>query len=140
MKRNFIAPLAACAAFVAGGTAQSQVVPTDTKSNQNVKKIEGTVNSDGTFRAMTNPAQTRVRIDDPILGRTDLRIKPGTITTTPPLTNVEIEPRILNDNVSKVDATADGITARGIINPAQTHVHGRAVDGSKVDVRIKPPK
>jgi hypothetical protein len=140
MKRKIIVPLAACAALVAVGTAQSQVVVTDTKSNQSVTKIEGTVNSDGTFRAMTNPAQSRVRIEDPTLGRTDVRIKPGTVTTIPPLTNVEITPRPLNDNVSKVDATADGITARGIINPAQTRVQGRAEDGTKVDVRIKPPK
>lgn len=129
-------PLAASIALLASAGANAQV--TTTQQNDNVTKVDGTING-ATVRGITNPAQTRVRVEDPTLGRADVRIKPGDATTTP-LSNVEINSRVLNDNVTKIEGTADGITATGINNPAQTHIHGRAVDGSKVDVRIKPPK
>ena len=135
-------PIAGALAVAAGGAVQAQTQTPDVEvkqNNGNVKKVDGTV-GDAKVRGMTNPAQTKVRIDDPVAGRVDVRIKPGDATVTPPLSNVEIEKRRLNDNVTKVNATADGITAKGMTNPAQTKVKARAVDGSKVDVRIKPPK
>jgi hypothetical protein len=89
---------------------------------------------------MTNPAQTRVRVDSDTLGRADVRIKPGTSPIAPAPQDVTIETRILNDNVTKVEATSEDLRVKGMTNPAQTMVKGRASDGSKVDVRIKPPK
>jgi hypothetical protein len=141
--------LAGALAVAAGGTAFAQTTTTTTvpvdlnvkQNNPNVTKVDGTI-GDVDVKGMTNPAQTRVRADSDTLGRIDVRIKPGdgTITTTPDVGDVTITPRVLNDNVTKVDATADGIRVKGLTNPAQTMVKGRATDGSKVDVRVKPPK
>jgi hypothetical protein len=138
MMRKLWIPIAGALVVVAGGPAYAQDLQVK-QNNDNVTKVDTTV-GDTTVRSITNPAQSKVRVDDPTLGRIDVRIKPGDATITPPLTNVEVDARRLNDNVTKVDATADGITAKGITNPAQTTVKGRAEDGSKLDVRIKPPK
>jgi hypothetical protein len=131
--------LAAALALCAGGTAFAQTQVEVKKNNDNVTKVDGTVNG-ADVRGMTNPAQTRVRVDSDTLGRADVRIKPGDSTTAPDLSDLEIETRVLNDNVTKVDATSEDLTVRGMTNPAQTQVKGRGSDGSKVDVRIKPPK
>ncbi len=135
-------PIAGALAVAAGGAVQAQTQTTDVEVKQNegnVTKVDGTV-GDAQVRGITNPAQTKVRVDDPVAGRVDVRMKPGDATITPPLSNVEVEVRRLNDNVTRVDATADGITAKGMTNPAQTKVRAKAEDGSKVNVRIKPPK
>jgi len=108
-------PIAGALAVAAGGAVQAQTQTPDVEvkqNNGNVKKVDGTV-GDAKVRGMTNPAQTKVRIDDPVAGRVDVRIKPGDATVTPPLSNVDIQVRELNDNVTKVKATADGITAKG---------------------------
>jgi hypothetical protein len=131
-------PIAGALALTAVGAAHAQDV-TVKQNNDNVTKVDGTV-GDATVRGMTNPAQTRVRVNSDTLGRADVRIKPGDATTTPDISDVEIETRVLNDNVTKVEATTDELRVKGLSNPAQTQVKGRATDGSKVDVRIKPPK
>jgi hypothetical protein len=129
--------LAAALAVAASGAASAQVVVK--QNNDNVTKVDGTI-GDADVRGMTNPAQTRVRVDSDTLGRADVRIKPGDATVTPDPQTVEIETRVLNDNVTKVEATSEDLRVKGMTNPAQTQVKGRASDGSKVDVRIKPPK
>jgi hypothetical protein len=131
--------LAAVLALCAGGTAFAQTQIEVKKNNDNVTKVDGTVNG-ADVRGISNPAQTRVRVDSDTLGRADVRIKPGDATVTPDPQTVEIETRVLNDNVTKVDATSEDLRVKGMTNPAQTQVKGRASDGSKVDVRIKPPK
>jgi len=54
--------------------------------------------------------------------------------------SAQVEVKKNNDNVTKVEATSEDLRVKGMTNPAQTRVKGRASDGSKVDVRIKPPK
>jgi hypothetical protein len=129
--------LTAALSLAATGTAFAQVEVK--KNNDNVTKVDGTI-GDADVRGMTNPAQTRVRVNSDTLGRADVRIKPGDSTTPIDPQNVEIEVRELNDNVTKAEATSEDLRVKGITNPAQTMVKGRASDGSKVDVRIKPPK
>jgi hypothetical protein len=135
LKRSVI--LAAAVALGAAGTASAQVEVK--KNNDNVTKVDGTI-GDADVRGMTNPAQTRVRVDSDTLGRADVRIKPGDSTAPLPPQDVTVEVRELNDNVTKVEATSEDLRVKGMTNPAQTRVKGRASDGSKVDVRIKPPK
>jgi hypothetical protein len=135
LKKSII--LAAAVALGTSGTAFAQIEVK--KNNDNVTKVGGTI-GDADVRGMTNPAQTRVRVDSDTLGRADVRIKPGDSTTPIDPQNVEIQVRELNDNVTKAEATSEDLRVKGITNPAQTMVKGRASDGSKVDVRIKPPK
>jgi multidrug resistance efflux pump len=129
--------LTAALSLAATGTAFAQVEVK--KNNDNVTKVDGRI-GDADVRGMTNPAQTRVRVRSDTLGRADVRIKPGDSTAPIDPQNVEIEVRELNDNVTKAEATSEDLRVRGITNPAQTMVKGRASDGSKVDVRIKEPK
>ena len=131
--------LAAALAVSASGTAFAQTDVTVKKNNDNVTKVDGTVDG-AEVKGMTNPAQTRVRVRDDELGRIDVRVKPGDSTELPDLGDLDVEVRELNDNVTKVDVTGDDIKAKGMTNPAQTRVKARASDGSQVQVRVKPPK
>lgn len=130
--------LAAALALAASGTAFAQT-EVQVKKNDNVTKVDGTVDG-ADVRGITNPAQTRVRVQSEELGRIDTRIKAGDATTAPDLSDIEPEVRVLNDNVTKAEVTSEDIRVKGISNPAQIQVKGRASDGSKVDVRVKPPK
>ena len=131
--------LAAAFAIAASGTAFGQTDVTVKKNNDNVTKVDGTV-AGAEVKGITNPAQSRVRVRDETLGRIDVRVKPGDSTALPDLSDLEVDVRELNDNVTKVDVTGDDIKAKGMTNPAQTRVKARGSDGSQVQVRVKPPK
>jgi hypothetical protein len=135
LKKSVI--LAAAVALGTSGTAFAQIEVK--KNNDNVTKVDATT-EDLRVKGMTNPAQTRVKGRASDGSKVDVRIKPGDATVEPAPQDVEIEIRELNDNVTKVDATSEDLRVKGMTNPAQTRVKGRASDGSKVDVRIKPPK
>ena len=135
---------AAALALAAGAQAQTQTTTTTTdvevrELNKNVTKVDGEVNG-ATVKGMTNPAQTRVRVADPDLGRVNLRVKPGDGTDVPDLTDIDVDVRELNDNVTRVDGTVDDVKVKGMTNPAQTRVKVRAPDGGKADLQVKPPK
>ena len=138
MTRKWIS-VAALLAATSGGAALAQTDVEVKQNNDNVTKVDGTVNG-ADVRGMTNPAQTRVQVRDQELGRIDVRLKPGDGTPAPDLSDLEVTTRQLNDNVTKVDVEGDDIRAKGMTNPAQTRVKARASDGSQVSVRAKPPK
>lgn len=113
-------------------TAQAQTSPetnllkTTTQGNGNVTKVDGNV-AGIDVRGISNPAQTRVRLQDTPVGKVQVRVKDGDPSNVGDLSDIDLDTRS-NRNVTKVDGTIGNVDVRGISTPGTTNV------------TVKPPK